>query len=164
MAIPIRYPYKNFRFKVEFDGTESAGFSEVSGGDISVDIIEYREGSEIRTTPRKLAGLTKYGNLTLKWGVIGTMEMMEWLHAVSSDNTAGPTGIARKNLVIKLMDETGAEAGPSWEIINAWPSHYTGPELNALGSEIAIETLEIAHEGIWRIDGGAVDSATPSTV
>jgi hypothetical protein len=76
----IRYPFKNFRYKVEFNGTEAAGFSEVSGADISVDVIEYREGNEVRTTPRKLAGLTKYGNITLKWGVVGSMEMMEWLH------------------------------------------------------------------------------------
>lgn len=159
----IRYPFKTMRFKVEFDGVESAGFSEVSGGDISVDVVEYREGNDLRTTPRKLAGLTKYGNITLKWGVIGSMEMMEWLNTVSSNNTAGPTGIARKNLTIKLLDDTGAE-GPSWEIINAWPTHYTGPSLNALGSEVAIESLEIAHEGIWRVDGGAIDSATPSEI
>ena len=73
----IRYPFKNFRYKVEFNGTEAAGFSEVSGADISVDVIEYREGNEVRTTPRKLAGLTKYGNITLKWGVVGSLEMME---------------------------------------------------------------------------------------
>jgi len=91
------------------------------------------------------------------------MEMMEWLHTVASDNTSGPTGIARKNLVIKLLDDTGAE-GPSWEVINAWPAHYTGPTLNGLGSEVAIETLELVHEGIYRIDGPAIDSATPSTV
>lgn len=159
----IRYPFRNFRFKVEFDGVESAGFSEVSGADVSVDVIEYREGNELRTTPRKLSGLTKYGNITLKWGVIGSMEMIEWLHSVASDNTAGPTGIARKNLVIKILDDTGAD-GPSWEIINAWPMHYTGPSFNGLGSEMAIESLEIAHEGMARVDGAAIDSASPSTV
>ena len=132
----IRYPFKNFRYKVEFNGTEAAGFSEVSGADISVDVIEYREGNEVRTTPRKLAGLTKYGNITLKWGVVGSLEMMEWLHTVASDNTSGPTGIERK--------------------------HYTAPDLNGLGGEVAIETLEICHEGVNRIDGGSMDSATPS--
>ena len=157
----IRYPFKNFRYKVEFNGTEAAGFSEVSGADISVDVIEYREGNEVRTTPRKLAGLTKYGNITLKWGVVGSMEMMEWLHTVASDNTSGPTGIERKTITIKLLDDTGAD-GPSWEIINAWPTHYTAPDLNGLGGEVAIETLEICHEGVNRIDGGSMDSATPS--
>ena len=114
-----------------------------------------------RTTPRKLAGLTKYGNITLKWGVVGSLEMMEWLHTVASDNTSGPTGIERKTITIKLLDDTGAE-GPSWEIINAWPTHYTAPDLNGLGGEVAIETLEICHEGVNRIDGGSMDSATPS--
>ena len=159
----IRYPFRNFRFKVEFDGVESAGFSEVTGADITVDVVEYREGNDSRTTPRKLSGLTKYGNITLKWGVIGTMEMMEWLHSVSSDNSSGPTGIARKTIVIKLLDDTGAD-GPSWEVINAWPSHYTGPSMNGLGSEMAIESLELTNEGVYRIDGSAVDSATASTV
>ena len=89
------------------------------------------------------------------------MEMMEWLHTVASDNTSGPTGIERKTITIKLLDDTGAE-GPSWEIINAWPTHYTAPDLNGLGGEVAIETLEICHEGVNRIDGGSMDSATPS--
>jgi len=158
----IRYPYKNFRYKVEFDGTEVAGFSEVSGADTSVDVIEYREGNEVRTTPRKLAGLTKYGNITLKWGSTGSFEFTDWLHSVASDNTSGPTGIQRKTIVIKLLDETGAESGPSWEIINAWPTRVTAPDLNGLGGEVAIETLEICHEGVNRIDGGSMDSATPS--
>ncbi len=161
MATQITYPFKNFRYKVEFGGTESAGFSEVSGADISVDVIEYREGNEVRTTPRKLAGLTKYGNITLKWGVIGSMEMMEWLHSVASDNTAGPTGIQRKNITITLLDEKG-ENGPSWDIINAWPTRYSAPDLSGLGGEVAIETLEICHEGVVRNDGSTKDSATPS--
>jgi len=157
----ITYPYSSFRFRVEFDGAESAGFSEVSGGDISVDVIEYREGFDPRNTPRKLAGLTKYGNITLKWGIIGGLEMMTWLQSVASDNTKGMDGIVRKTLLIKTMDVKGSD-GPTWEVINAWPCHYTGPDLNALSSEVAVETLEIAHEGIWRIDGG--DNDTPSAV
>jgi len=87
--------------------------------------------------------------------------MMTWLQSVASDNTKGMDGIVRKTLLIKAMDVKGSD-GPSWEIINAWPCHYTGPDLNALSSEVAVETLEIAHEGIWRIDGG--DNDTPSAV
>ena len=67
----------------------------------------------------------------------------------------------RKTITIKLLDDTGAD-GPSWEIINAWPTHYTAPDLNGLGGEVAIESLEICHEGVNRIDGGSMDSATPS--
>lgn len=156
----ITYPFKNFRYKVEFAGTEAGGFSEVSGMDISVQVIEYREGNETRTTPRKLAGLTKYGNITLKWGVIGSMEMMNWLHSVASNNTEGPTGVERKEITIKLLDEKGGD-GPSWVIINAWPMHYTGPELNGVGEAVAIESLEICHEGIIRQDGGTANSADP---
>ena len=161
MAGNITYPFKNFRYKIEFDGTEAGGFSEVSGVDISVDVIEYREGNEIRTTPRKLAGLTKYGNITLKWGVVGSMEMMEWMHSVASDNKAGPTGVVRKEITIKLLDEKGDE-GPSWVIINAWPTHYTAPDLNGMGGEVAVESLEICHEGVIRVDGSSPNAADPS--
>jgi phage tail-like protein len=157
----ITYPYSSFRFRVEFDGTESAGFSEVSGGDISVDVIEYREGFDPRNTPRKLAGLTKYGNITLKWGVIGGFGMRDWIESVMSNNSKGMDGIVRKTILIKSMDVKGGD-GPWWEVINAWPCHYTGPDFNALSSEVAVETLEIAHEGIQRYDGG--DNDTPSSV
>lgn len=157
----ITYPYKNFRYKVEFEGTEAAGFSEVSGADISVEVIEYREGNEVRTTPRKLAGLTKYGNITLKWGVIGSFEMMDWIHSVASDNTSGPTGIVRKKITIKLLTDAG-EDGPSWEVINAWPVHYTAPSLDGKGNAVAIESLEICHEGVNRVVSSALNSAAPS--
>ena len=159
MAAVITYPYASFRFKVEFEGTESAGFSEVSGGDISVEVIEYREGSDARGTPRKISGLTKYGNITLKWGLVGGLEMMTWLQSVSATNDKGADGIVRKSFTIKSLDVKGND-GPSWEVINAWPCHYTGPDFNGLSSEIAIESLEIAHEGIWRIDAGESDVAS----
>ncbi len=157
----IRYPFKNFRYKVLFGGVEAGGFSEVSGSDITVDVVEYREGNEVRTTPRKLAGLTKYGNITLKRGVIGSFEMTDWLLSVASSNTAGPTGIQRKNITIQLLDDTGMP-GPSWNIINAWPTHYTAPDLNGMGGEVAVETLELCHEGVEREDSDTENSATPS--
>lgn len=156
----IRYPFKNFRYKVEFNGTEAAGFSEVSGADITVDVIEYREGNEVRTTPRKLAGLTKYGNITLKWGVVGSLEMMEWLHTVASDNTSGPTGIERRTITVKLRryGSRGTELGDHKRMADAL---YRARAERSRG-EVAIESLEICHEGVNRIDGGSMDSAAPS--
>ena len=138
-------PYRNFRFLLEIDGIEGARFSEVTIPDTSSDVVEYREGNE-PTTVRKLPGLTKYGNITLKWGITDSMELYEkWRKPVED----GKMGDARKNVAIILMDEEGNPAA-RWEFENAWPSKYDAPDLNAKGTDVAIETLEIVHEGMKR--------------
>lgn len=137
------YPHGKFRYKVEIDGLDAGGFSEVSGFDASIDVIEYREGDMVQT-PMKIPGLKKYGNITLKQGLADSMVLYEWL-------TAGVNGaVDRKTITITLLDEEEAPAA-SWQVINAWPTKYTAPDFNATSSEIAIETLEIAHEGMTRV-------------
>ncbi len=136
------YPYAKFRYTVEIDGLEAGGFSEVSGFDASIDVIEYREGDMVQT-PMKLPGLKKYGNITLKQGVTDSTVLYDWIMmGVEGD-------VERKTLTITLQDATGA-AVASWQVINAWPTKYTAPDFNATSSEVAIETLEIAHEGMTR--------------
>ena len=136
-------PYGKFRYKVEIDGLEAGGFSEASGFDASIDVIEYREGDMVQT-PMKLPGLKKYGNITLKKGVADSMVMYEWM-------IAGVEGeVERKTITITILDETET-ATASWQVINAWPAKYTAPDFNATASEVAIETLEIAHEGMTRV-------------
>ncbi|MCI9526956.1 MAG: phage tail protein [Lachnospiraceae bacterium] len=136
-------PYGKFRYKVEIDGLEAGGFSEASGFDASIDVIEYREGDMVQT-PLKLPGLKKYGNITLKQGVADSMVMYEWM-------IAGVEGeVERKTITITILDETET-ATASWQVINAWPAKYTAPDFNATSSEVAIETLEIAHEGMTRV-------------
>ena len=136
-------PYGKFRYKVEIDGLEAGGFSEASGFDASIDVIEYREGDMVQT-PLKLPGLKKYGNITLKQGVADSMVMYEWM-------IAGVEGeVERKTITITILDETET-ATASWQVINAWPAKYTAPIFNATSSEVAIETLEIAHEGMTRV-------------
>ena len=136
-------PYAKFRYKVEIDGLEAGGFSEASGFDASIDVIEYREGDMVQT-PMKLPGLKKYGNITLKQGVADSMVMYEWM-------IAGVEGeVERKTITITILDETET-ATASWQVINAWPAKYTAPDFNATSSEVAIETLEIAHEGMTRV-------------
>ena len=136
-------PYGKFRYKVEIDGLEAGGFSEASGFDPSIDVIEYREGDMVQT-PMKLPGLKKYGNITLKQGVADSMVMYEWM-------IAGVEGeVERKTITITILDETET-ATASWQVINAWPAKYTAPDFNATASEVAIETLEIAHEGMTRV-------------
>ncbi len=136
-------PYGKFRYKVEIDGLEAGGFSEASGFDASIDVIENREGDMVQT-PMKLPGLKKYGNITLKQGVADSMVMYEWM-------IAGVEGeVERKTITITILDETET-ATASWQVINAWPAKYTAPDFNATASEVAIETLEIAHEGMTRV-------------
>ncbi|MBD5554527.1 MAG: phage tail protein [Roseburia sp.] len=136
-------PYGKFRYKVEIDGLEAGGFSEASGFDASIDVIEYREGDMVQT-PMKLPGLKKYGNITLKQGVADSMVMYEWM-------IAGVEGeVERKTITITILDETET-ATASWQVINAWPTKYTAPDFNATSSEVAIESIEIAHEGMTRV-------------
>ena len=138
-------PYRNFRFLVEIDGIIQAGFSEATIPDSTQDVIEYREGNEPPTV-RKLPGLVKYGNVTLKWGITDSMELYNWRKLVEQ----GKMKDARRNMAIILMDEVGNPAA-RWEFSEAWPSKYDAPDLNAKGTDIAIETLEIVHEGMRRV-------------
>lgn len=137
------YPHGRFRYKVEIDGIAAGGFSEASGFDASIDVIEYREGDMV-TTPLKIPGLKKYGNITLKQGLADSMELYNWI--MEGINGA----VQRKTITITLLDEEEAPAA-SWQVINAWPVKYTAPDFNATASEIAIESLEIAHEGLTRV-------------
>ncbi|MFH5187479.1 phage tail protein [Paenibacillus sp. TAB 01] len=142
MAVERRDPYRNFRFRIEVEGIQQAGFSEVSGFDASISVIEYREGNEI-TTPRKLPGLSKYGNITLKWGVTDSMDMYNWM----SESLEGK--IQRKTVTIIAINEEGADVA-TWQVIEAWPTKYTAPNFNGSGNEVAIELMELAHEGMTR--------------
>lgn len=138
------YPKAKFRYKVEIDGLEAGGFSEVTGGDITIEPIEYREGDMAQETPMKVPGLKKYGNITLKQGMTDSKVLYDWLEP-------GITGeLERKTVTITLLDADESPAA-SWQAINAWPTKYTVPDFNATASEIAVETLEITHEGITRV-------------
>lgn len=142
MADEVKYPLGKFRYKVEISGVTAGGFSEVSGFDASIDVIEYREGDMVQT-PMKLPGLKKYGNITLKKGVMDTKALYDWMAVGLEKN------VQRVTVTITLIDINGTDAA-SWQVINAWPTKYTAPDFNATSSEIAVDTLEIAHEGMTR--------------
>ncbi|OPH59722.1 phage tail protein [Paenibacillus ferrarius] len=142
MAGERRDPYRNFRFRIEVEGIQQAGFSEISGFDASLSVIEYREGNET-ITPRKLPGLAKYGNITLKWGVTDSMDMYNWM----SESIQGK--ISRKTVTIIAINEEGGDVA-TWQVIEAWPSKYSAPSFKGTGNEVAIESLELAHEGMTR--------------
>ncbi len=137
---------RNFRFEVEIGDLGVMGFNEVNGFEINVDVIEYREGDH-PTTPYKLPGLIKYSNITFKHGVTDDMQIYEWIEGWV---TAGLVGRGlRKTITIHALDDSGAQIA-TWELIDAFPCKYSGPDFNATGSEVAIESIELAHEGLRR--------------
>jgi phage tail-like protein len=139
-------PFRNMRYLLEIDGIVQAGFSDVTIPDTSSEPVEYREGHE-DITVRKLPGLTKYGNVTLKWGITtGSIELFNWRKEVMQ----GKMKDARRSLAIILQDEEGNPAA-RWEFREAWPSKYDAPDLSAKGNDVAIEELEIVHEGMERV-------------
>lgn len=135
-------PYRNFNFLVEIDGVSQGRFSECSGFGATNDPIEYREGGENRTV-RKLPGLTKYPNIVLKWGITDSDELYKWFKSVVNGKAD------RRNGSIILLDTEGNEK-IRWNFFNAWPTKWDGPDFNAKGNDVAIETLELATEGVDR--------------
>lgn len=132
-------PYKNFNFLVEIDGIARAAFSEVSGLESETSVVEYRTGSEPGT--RKLPGLTKYSNIVLRRGITQDRDLWNWRQTVVTGSAE------RRNGSIVLLDDDRTEV-VRWNFRNGWPCKWQGPALNAKNNEVAIETLEIAHEGL----------------
>ncbi len=133
-------PFAAFNFLLELEGIGEATFSECTGLDTESDVIEYREGKE-DITVRKLPGLKKFSNITLKRGFSASTALFDWRKSVMDGK------IERKTISIILNDETGTEQ-LRWNLRDAWPSKWVGPELKASANEVAIETLELCHEGI----------------
>ena len=134
-------PFGRFNFRLEIEGVTQAGFSEVSGLSNETEVIEYREGGDKVNTARKLPGLTKYGNLVLKRGVTTDNSLWNWRKTVIDG------AVERRSGSIILLDESRQEI-LRWNFFNGWPCKWEGPALKAKSNEVAIETLEIAHEGL----------------
>jgi phage tail-like protein len=137
-------PFRGYNFKLELDGITRAGFRECTGLDADQAPIEYREGDEKVFTSRKLAGLVKYSNIGLKWGITDDHELWDWKKKFIDGKG---TFKDRKNGSIVLMDESGEEK-LRWNFVNAWPTNWKGPSFNATANEVGIESLDIAHEGV----------------
>lgn len=138
-------PLQNFRFRVEIDNIATAAFSEIAIGPMSVEVIEYREGTDPPHV-RKIAGLNKAGDVTLKRGVTQSLDLYRWFQQV----TAGELANNRRKVVIVLMDGAGNDAA-RFVVSEAWPTKYESSDLNGKGNEVCIETLELANEGIERV-------------
>lgn len=141
-------PLRNFRYRLEIDSITQAGFSEVMIAETTIDAVDYREGTDPPHV-RKLSGLTKYGNITLKLGITvggSALDLFKW-HA---DISAGQIKDKRKKVVIVVQDEAGGDAA-RYVVSEAWPMKYDPSDLNAKGNEVMIELLELANEGIERV-------------
>ncbi|PLX60261.1 phage tail protein [Sedimenticola selenatireducens] len=145
-------PYGGYNFLVTINGVSDDGnavkgaFTEASGLEVEVPPIEYRNGNE-DITVRKIPGLKKFTNISLKRGTTGDIDFWNWiLRAMNGE-------VLRAEGSIALLDENRDEV-LRWNFKRAWPCKYTGPGLNATNNEISMETLEICHEGL-EIDGQA---------
>lgn len=134
-------PYLGFRFVVELDGVIVAGFSEVTGLQVEVEVQEYREGG-LNSFMHKLAGPARYpSNLVLKHGITKSRELWQWHQEVASGS------FKRKNGSIILLNSTADEVW-RWNFEGAYPVRWNGPDLRGNASEVAVETLELVHRGI----------------
>lgn len=134
-------PFTAFNFVVEIDGIAVAAFSEVSGLGSETEVIEYRTGDSKLGSTLKLPGLTKYPSIVLKRGLTRDLSLWQWRKTVVDGATE------RRNGTIVLLAEDRTPV-LRWRFRNGWPSKWEGPSLNARSRDIAIETLEIVHEGL----------------
>lgn len=135
------YPLPKFYFKVELtDYLKEATFQEVSGLDVEAQVIEYRHGNSPEFSTIKMPGIKKYGNVTLKKGIfVNDNKFWAWFNEIKMNL------ITRQTVTIKLCNEKG-EPTMTWKLTNAWPTKITGTDLKSDSNEVAVETLELAHE------------------
>ena len=135
------WPIAKFRFEVKWDAAVMS-FQEVSGLDVEAQPIAYRHGDSPVFSAIKMPGIKKYGNVTMKKGVFKSDDKFwDWFNEVKMNT------IKRKPVTISLLDEAG-EPTMVWTLTNAWPTKVSGTDLKSDGNEVAVETIEIAHEGL----------------
>ncbi len=147
MATERDRPYSQFNFQVTWDGLDQnsvqAGFQEVSGLGMEINVAEYRAGNARDNAPMKVTGSYKVPDVTLKRGLIGHLDLYEWLDAIRNGAQD-----QLKNVTIMLMSEDRETVAMEWRLINARPTKYTGPSLNGKGTDVAVEELVLASERI----------------
>jgi len=139
----INLPLQSGRFLVEIGSEVVANFQECTGLTMEVEIQEYVEGGSNEFV-YKLPGRVKYPNITLKRGVTDNTQFANWRPKIEG----GKITVERKNISIILFSHSG-ETVKTWEVTEAFPVKWTGPEMRASSMDVAIESLELAHEG-WR--------------
>jgi phage tail-like protein len=145
MAVLRDRPYAQFNFLVDL-GTGStegpeAGFQECSAISTSVDVMEYRNGNDKENSPRKITGLSRVADVTLKRGVIGSLNLYQWINQIRNGDAAG-----FRNVVIQLQNEDHTAIVMTWKLLRARIIKQTSGPLNAKGTDVAMEEITIAYE------------------
>ena len=137
------WPVPKFQFTVSIPDVGDGSFQEVSGLDTEVDIIEYRTGDRAEFTPLKMPGLKKVSDITLKKGMFkGDSALYDYFAQVNGNL------IERKAVTISLLDMDNSSVLFTWSLTNAFPMKISGTDMNASNSEVAVEELVLAHEGL----------------
>lgn len=134
-------PYQQFNFLVEIDGVKRAGFMEVTGLQTDTDAIDYREGADLTLNVRKLLGLRKHPVVVMKRGYTKNRELWNWRRDIINGK------VARRSADIVLLDETREEV-LRWRVREAWISKWESGPFNAKTNDVAVETIELQHEGL----------------
>ncbi len=142
------WPLTKFYFKVNLGSQDStASFQEVSGLETETQVVEYRHGDSKVFSTIKMPGIAKVGNVTLKKGIfVKDNNFWKWYDAIKMNT------IKRETVVIQLLDESGSPT-MTWTLKNAWPTKISGTDLKSDANEVAVETLELAHEGLTIANG-----------
>jgi len=135
------YPLPKFHFQVEWGGA-NLGFTDITGLDVETEVIEYRDGASPEYVKTKMPGMQKFSNITMKRGTFkGDNDYFKWW------NTVALNTIERRDVTVSLLNEKH-EPVVVWKIKNAWPTKVQATDLKSTGNEVAIESIELAHEGL----------------
>ena len=157
-------PYKNFKFRVKWDGRYVAGISKVSALKRTTEVVEHREGGDPSTT-RKSPGRSKYEPITLERGVTHDTEFERWANKVWNWGSGLGSEVSlkdfRKDILLEVYNEAG-QLAITYKIYNCWVSEYQAlPDLDANANEVAIQTLKLENEG-WERDYDVTEPTEPS--
>jgi phage tail-like protein len=144
MAVLRAHPYGNQNFLVDLGTGNTAGpeavFCEVILPGISIDVTEYRTGGDKESGVNKLPGLARYLDVTLRRGIVGSLDLYNWINEVRNGSSN-----ARRTVTIQLLSEDRTPV-LTWKLLRAWPSKFTGPRLDAKGTDVAMEELVLSYE------------------
>jgi len=143
MAIREGDPYRAYNFKLEIQGVTQGHFTQCSGMGVKIDSIPYREGGNQQIV-RQLPGIVHYGDISLRYGLTDSRELFDWLLATAEGNEE------RRNVSVICLDSNGIDERMRWSLFEAWPTEWRAAPLDALQSEVAIETLTFVYERLER--------------
>jgi phage tail-like protein len=149
-------PYRAYTFNLLIQNVDAGHFTEVSGLGVRIEQISYREAG-LNSSVRAVPGRVSYSAVTLRYGLTSSRDLWNWLMETVEGR------VRRTEVSIAMLDPSGSAEVMRWNLANAWPKEWLGAPLAAVGNELAIETLTIAHEGITRDQASGAAAAAPAT-